>query len=120
MATVRKTLAETKTAPFRFSQEQKDRLDAMTDEQIETAASEDPDAQPLTDAQLNRAVLGRMVRRIRERSGLSQDKFGERFGIPPATLRDWEQGRREPDATARTLLRVIDADPDAVARAVAG
>ena len=58
------------------------------------------------------------VAAIRKRLGLSQAKFAERFGLSPATLRDWEQGRRRPDRTARTLLTVIDRDPEAVTRAL--
>jgi putative transcriptional regulator len=42
-----------------------------------------------------------------------------RFGILPATLRDWEQNRRHPDGAARVLLMVIDKEPDAVTRALA-
>jgi putative transcriptional regulator len=60
------------------------------------------------------------VAAIRKRLGLSQAKFAQRFGLSPATLRDWEQGRRRPDRTARTLLTVIDRDPEAVARALTG
>lgn len=33
--------------------------------------------------------------------------------VPVATLRDWEQHRRSPDAPARTMLGMVDADPDA-------
>jgi putative transcriptional regulator len=55
---------------------------------------------------------------IRKKLKLSQSKFAERFGLPPATVRDWEQGRRRPDAPARALLKVIDYAPETVARAV--
>lgn len=40
-----------------------------------------------------------------------------KFGLSPATLRDWEQGRRSLDRTARALLKVIDHAPDTVERA---
>ena len=55
---------------------------------------------------------------IRRRLKLSQSKFAERFGLSPATVRDWEQGRRRPDASARALLEVIDYAPETVARAI--
>lgn len=58
------------------------------------------------------------VAAIRKRLGLSQTKFAERFGIPAATIRDWEQGRRVPDNPARNLLKVIDYAPETVARAI--
>lgn len=59
------------------------------------------------------------VAAIRKRLGLSQAKFASRFGLSPATVRDWEQHRRRPDRTARTLLMVIDKSPEAVERALA-
>jgi len=54
------------------------------------------------------------VRAIREHSGLSQDRFAERYGFKVSALRDWEQGRRRPDRTARILLTVIARNPKAV------
>jgi putative transcriptional regulator len=55
---------------------------------------------------------------IRKRLGLSQNEFSARFGIPPGTLRDWEQNRRRPEGPARALLIVIDKEPEAVKRAL--
>jgi putative transcriptional regulator len=59
------------------------------------------------------------VQSIRKKLGLSQAEFSARFGIPPGTLRDWEQGRRVPEGPARVLLKVIENDPKAVERALA-
>lgn len=58
------------------------------------------------------------VAAVRRRTGLSQQRFSQRFGIPVATLRDWEQHRRSPDQTARVLLAVIELEPAAVERAL--
>jgi len=58
------------------------------------------------------------VRGVREKLGMSQDAFADRFGISAATLRNWEQGRREPHGPARVLLTVIDREPQAVQRAL--
>ncbi len=58
------------------------------------------------------------VAAIRKRTGLSQDRFAKRFGFSAAAVRDWEQHRRRPDAAARTLLIVIDREPQAVERAL--
>ncbi len=58
------------------------------------------------------------VASIRKRSGLSQNAFAAKFGIAPATLKDWEQRRREPEGPARTLLLIIDREPEAVTRAL--
>ena len=58
------------------------------------------------------------VRAIRQHSGLSQDRFAERYGFKVSALRDWEQGRRHPDRTARILLTVIARNPRAVEEAL--
>jgi putative transcriptional regulator len=47
------------------------------------------------------------VRAIREGLGLSQTAFAKTYRIPLATLKGWEQGRRQPDATASAYLSVI-------------
>jgi putative transcriptional regulator len=47
------------------------------------------------------------VRAIREETGLSQQAFSAAYRIPLATLKGWEQGRRQPDATACAYLAVI-------------
>jgi transcriptional regulator with XRE-family HTH domain len=56
---------------------------------------------------------------IRTRLGLSQDEFATRFGFKLDALQNWEQGRRRPDGAARAFLRVIEREPEAVARALA-
>jgi putative transcriptional regulator len=60
------------------------------------------------------------VKRIRRRLKLTQNEFARRFGIPQGTLRDWEQGRRQPEGPARAFLLVIQHEPVAVERALAG
>jgi putative transcriptional regulator len=54
------------------------------------------------------------VREVRIKMGLSQAQFATKFGFPPATLRNWEQGRARPDAPTRVLLAVIAKHPEAV------
>jgi putative transcriptional regulator len=58
------------------------------------------------------------VAAIRKATGLSQDLFAKRYGFSAAAIKDWEQGRRKPEAAARTLLIVIDKDREAVDRAL--
>jgi putative transcriptional regulator len=58
------------------------------------------------------------VRKIRRAFRLSQVQFAARFGIPAATIRDWEQQRRKPEGPARVLLQVIKNEPEAVSRAL--
>ncbi len=49
---------------------------------------------------------------------VTQDQFARRFGFSPAAVRDWEQGRREPDAAARVLLFLIAHDAAGVEAAI--
>jgi putative transcriptional regulator len=58
------------------------------------------------------------VRAIRRAVSKSARDFEKRFGIPAATLSNWEQGRRTPDPAARAFLRVIEREPEAVLRAL--
>lgn len=44
---------------------------------------------------------------VREHLKMSQQEFSSAFGIPLATLRNWEQGRRKLDATATSYLKAI-------------
>jgi putative transcriptional regulator len=54
------------------------------------------------------------ISKVRRRMGLSQTQFALKFGFPPATLRNWEQGRVRPDAPTRVLLAVIAKHPESV------
>lgn len=96
------------------------RFDAMTDAQRHDAAVSDPDAKPLTPEDFKRRKRTPRVKIIRRALGLSQEDFAARFHIPLGTLRDWEQGRKVPDAAARAYLVVIGRNPDAVRNALAG
>ncbi len=58
------------------------------------------------------------VRSIRRSLKLSQVRFAQEFGFTPATVRNWEQGRNQPDKAARILLAVIRRHPD-IARGAA-
>jgi len=68
-------------------------------------------ARPLPDDQVD-------VRAVRSVTGLSQAKFAELLGIELATLRNWEQGRRQPTGPARALLRAIRNSPVEVVKAL--
>lgn len=58
------------------------------------------------------------VKTIRRRFKLSQPKFANLLGISVGTLRNWEQGRRQPEGAARVLLLVAAKHPDAILDAV--
>jgi putative transcriptional regulator len=92
------------------------RLRAMTDAAIEQAAWSDPDAQPLTPADLRGMKRVPQVKVIRRALELTQEEFAARYHIPLGTLRDWEQGRAEPDEPTRAYLTLIARDPEHVNR----
>jgi putative transcriptional regulator len=83
----------------------------MSDAEVRKAALADPDAQPLSKAQLSKMRRVSRVKALREGMGLTQREFAEAFHLPLTTLRDWEQRRSVPDAPARALLLAIERDP---------
>jgi putative transcriptional regulator len=88
----------------------------MTSEAIERAARADRDAQPLTPGDLKRMKRTPQAKIIRRALQLTQEEFAARYHIPLGTLRDWEQGRAEPDQPTRAYLILIARDPDRVNR----
>lgn len=100
-----------------------ERLHNMTDADLEKNALTDPDNLPLTLEQLAkfRPIKKRKkvnVRAIREKLGLSQEKFARYFGVSVRTLQDWEQHRHQPNRTAINFLIVVSKEPAAVQRAL--
>jgi putative transcriptional regulator len=91
----------------------------MTEAEIHAAAMADPDARPMTPEEFAKARRVPRVKTLRRALGLTQEEFAARYHIPLGTLRDWEQGRTEPDQPARAYLKVIASDPDGVSRALA-
>lgn len=59
---------------------------------------------------------GEDIAAIRKDTGLSQIGFARQIGVPVATLRNWEQGRRQPEGPARVLLAMIARDPAIVVK----
>ena len=74
----------------------------MTPEAIDAAARADSDAQPLTRSDLKRMPQAKIIRRA---LGLTQEEFSAHYHIPLGTLRDWEQGRAEPDQPTQAYLK---------------
>lgn len=81
-------------------------------------AAYDPDNAPLTSADFARMKRVPRTRSLRRALALTQEEFADRFRIPVGTLRDWEQGRSEPDSPAKALLHLIAADPERAAKAL--
>lgn len=94
-------------------------LRKLSEKEVERRALSDPNAKPLTEEDFRRLRRSPRVRIIRMALGLTQEEFANSYGIPVATLRDWEQGRREPDKSVQSYLRVIERIPDKVRTALA-
>jgi putative transcriptional regulator len=93
-------------------------LPKRTEADINAAALTDPDNPPRTPERETHLRRVPQVKVMRRALGLTQEEFAERFHIPLGTLRDWEQGKSEPDRAARAYLRVIARNPQAVAEAL--
>jgi putative transcriptional regulator len=85
------------------------------DDDVPASERESP---PWTVEELARAKRRPRVFVMRRAMCMTQERFADEFMIPIGTLRDWEQGRAEPDAAARAYLRAIAGNADAVSRAL--
>jgi putative transcriptional regulator len=94
-------------------------LAPRTESEVHAAALADPAGQPLTEESMAHMRPVPRAKTLRRALGLTQEEFAARFQIPIGTLRDWEQGRAEPDQPARAYLKVIAVDAQAVQRALA-
>lgn len=83
------------------------------------ADPDDPEDRDVSVAGLKRAHVGRWIRMLRNRLGLSQAEFATRYGIPLANIRQYEIGRTMPPPAVRAFLKVIAAEPERAAAAVA-
>ncbi len=80
----------------------------------------DPEDFDVSVAGLERAHMGRRFRILRHKLGLTQEQFASVYGIPVANLRQYEIARHMPPPAVRAYLKVIEAEPEVVKRAVAG
>ena len=105
MATVRMTAKEAEAA----ARSDFARLDATTEEDIARDMVEDG-MDPNHPFDGLRPVVS--PAEVRGHTGLSQDKFAKALGIPAATLRNWEQGRTQPDPVALSFFTLVADDPE--------
>jgi putative transcriptional regulator len=90
--------------------------------QVERIAADAPvpsDDEGMTEEQLAKMRRIPRSKTLRRALRLTQEEFSERYRIPLGTLRDWEQGRSEPDAPSRAYLKVIAKNPEMVRLALA-
>jgi len=92
----------------------------MTPEAVEANTRADRDAQPLTASDLKRMRRTPQAKVIRQALELTQEEFAVRYHIPPGTLRDWEQGRAQPDRPTQAYLKIIACEPECVERLLNG
>jgi putative transcriptional regulator len=90
----------------------------LTEAEIEAGAASDPDNPPITPERRARMRPVPRLKTLRRALGITQEEFAARYHIPLGTVRDWEQGRTEPDQPARAYLHVIARDPEGVRRAL--
>jgi putative transcriptional regulator len=90
----------------------------MTSAAVERAALSDPDARPLSRADLKRMKRTPQAKIIRRALRMTQEQFAARYRIPLGTLRDWDQERAIPDRSARAYLTVIARSPHEVQQAL--
>src|SRR5688500_5475755 len=79
----------------------------------------DPEDRDVSLAGLERGLMGRRIRMLRNRLALSQEQFATTYGIPLANIRQYEIGRHMPPPAVRAYLDVIDAEPERTAQAIA-
>lgn len=82
------------------------------------ADSDDAEDFPVSAAGVERALMGRSIRMLRNRLKLTQEGFAERYGIPVAAIRQYEIGRNMPPPAVRAYLAVIEQEPDVAAEAL--
>ncbi len=115
---VRMTLEEARKAG-KLTPEQQAYQDGLTEDDIDRAIAEDPDAPDFSDPELAehlRPIPDPDLRLIRAELDMTQVQFAHALDVPVATIRDWEQGRRHPSGPALTLLRLLARDPATMAR----
>lgn len=88
------------------------RLDATTERDIIRHQTEDEQ-----EAHMEAA---KYARRVRRRLGLTQREFSQRIDVPLDTIRNWEQGKREPTGPARALLKILARNPEIALSALEG
>ncbi len=80
----------------------------------------DTEDRDVSVAGLKRAHMGRRFRILRHRLSMTQEQFAKSYGIPVHSLRQYEMARYMPPPATRAYLKVIEAEPEVVAKAVGG
>lgn len=79
---------------------------------IDTTTEQDIIRHEREDDLKTRMELAQNARRIRKRLGPTQRELSLRIEVPLDTIRNWEQGKREPAGPAKALLKILDKNPE--------
>ena len=92
--------------------------DEMFNELLESVKEMDKIARGKRRPSRQFALKEPKVKKIREKTGLSQTDFAHLIGVSKRTLENWEQGRRSPTGPARALLKIVETDPEGAVHAL--
>jgi putative transcriptional regulator len=99
----------------------RDRIDAITDEDIARQIASDPDVAPDMSEALERCEFQMVwaidLERVRGKTGLNQAAFARRFGLPAQDLVAWEAAGRVPNRAIWMYLKLIEREPERASRA---
>jgi putative transcriptional regulator len=112
-------LSDIMATPNRISPEQRAAFEARSQDDIDRLVDQDDINPTMSDEALDRAVFARSVREARDKLGLTQPVFAQRFHIKLTRLRDWERARYAPDSVAVAYIKTILLDAETVERALA-
>jgi putative transcriptional regulator len=91
---------------------------SFTEADIEAMAHEDGSSTTMTPGTYWRelGLPNPNVAQIRAKLGLSQMEFASTYGLSLRTIQQWEQGRAKPDHSTRILLKIIETEPQMIAK----
>lgn len=92
--------------------------DGMFNELLESVQQADNIIKDQSTAARTTELADPEVKAIRTKTGLSQSRFASLLSVSKRTLENWEQGRRHPTGPARALLKIVEADPEHVLKAL--
>ncbi len=81
---------------------------------------DDPEDRAVSETGLERGLMGRRIRVLRNKLGLTQEQFANRYGIAIADIRQYEIGRAMPPLAVQAYLKAIEAEPFRIAKALKG
>ncbi len=113
MAIVRKSLSEIMAGESKTDWA---KVDATTEDEIRRHMAEDGE-DPNEELRVENIISPQV---IRKRLNMTQEQFADAIRVPLATLRNWEQGRVQPDPAARSLLTIVARDPRRALKLLAG